>query len=401
MSVVFHSAGRLSSDPVSAMAPPPAAAVPGAPARDQADAARVRHLLFYVPSLSGGGAERVWALVASRLAERGYRVTFATDFADADNAAFLHPNVRQVTLGTDHGDAVRALRRLLRTERPDASLSALSSTNLKHLAAAILAGRRRRAILSYHGYAASEPKRLSFLGYVLTPVLSRLAGRTVTVSYGLRRYLIDRWFASARKLELIYNPIPVDRITTPTAEALAARPPVILGMGRLVDYKGFDTLIRALALMTTPGARLVILGEGEDRARLEALVNALGLSARVSMPGYAPAPWEAYAGAKVFALSSQTEAFGNVVVEAMAAGLPVVSTRCHGPEEIMVFGRYGDLVPVGDALAMAAALDRALAAPGDPVERRQRAEAFALDAAVDNYERLIHHVIGRAEGTLT
>ena len=118
----------------------------------------------------------------------------------------------------------------------------------------------------------------------------------------------------------------------------------------------------------------MILGKGPERERLEAEVRRLGLEGRVDMPGYAAEPWDAYAKAKCFVLSSQSEQFGNVIVEALAYGLPVVSTAAVGPKEILDGGKFGRLVPIGDDAALAAAINDALDDPGDPAKRRARAD---------------------------
>jgi glycosyltransferase involved in cell wall biosynthesis len=358
--------------------------------------ARQRKLLFYTPSLAGGGAERVWALLASAFCRRGYDVHFVMDFDLPDNVGYLDPGVRLTVLKGSHYATTLAVMRLLRDERPDVCFSAIGVANLKLTIAAILAGHLRHTVLSYHGYAMSEPRFLSRTSYVLTPLLTRLATRTVTVSLGLKRYMVAKRGAAARRTEMIYNPVLIDAVAAPTREALAARPPVVLGAGRLVDYKGFDTLIRAFAALNSHDSRLVIIGEGPERPRLEALVAELGLAERVSLPGYVAEPWRHYETARCFVLSSRTEAFGNVIVEALAAGLPIVSTDCHGPAEILVWGRYGAVVPVDDVGAMATAIGQALENPGDPRQRRDRAERFQVAHAVDEYERLVHDVLHEA-----
>jgi glycosyltransferase involved in cell wall biosynthesis len=356
-------------------------------------------LLFYTPSLAGGGAERVWALLASSFATRGYDVLFVVDFDHADNQGFLSPAVRRTVLSGNHFTAALELAQVIRRENPDVLLSAISVANVKLMTAAALAGRLGSVVLSYHGYANSEPKLLSSLGYVMTPLSTRVARRTVAVSHGLRRYLIERCRASAKHVEMVPNPIPVELIRHANAAELRTRRPLVLGIGRLVGYKGFDLLLDAFARVRTPDAELVILGEGDERPALERRIAALGLVGRVRMPGYVPEPWRWLEEARCFVSASRTEAFGNVVVEALAAGLPVVSTACHGPVEILVNGRYGRLVPVDDVAAMAEGIDAALADTSDTFERRRRAEAYRVDTAVDEYERLVAHVMmenGRA-----
>jgi glycosyltransferase involved in cell wall biosynthesis len=168
-------------------------------------------------------------------------------------------------------------------------------------------------------------------------------------------------------------------------------PPVILGVGRLTAQKDFPTLIRAFALVRQQRpARLMILGEGPLRPELTALIESLGLGGEVDLVGFQDNPYAYLARSAVFAFSSAWEGFGNVIVEALAVGTPVVSTDCRsGPAEILGHnGEYGRLVPVGDAPALAAAILAVLAAPPDPGTGLRRSADFTIAAIVAQYREL-------------
>jgi len=356
-----------------------------------------RALLFYTHALVGGGAERVWARLASGFAARGDRVIFAVDFEANAALPLLTKDVTLEVLPRGHGAATLALAKLIRAQRPAASLSAISVSNLKHALAAHLAGRADRAILSYHGFFDSEPERLSRLGYRLTPLLARATAATVAVSQALRRDLIARLHAPEARTTMISNPAAPEPFPQRVdAGALARRPPLIAAIGRLAPDKDFVTLLRAFARLADPAARLVILGEGPERARLEGEIAALGLGGRVALPGFAASPGEVLAEARVFALSSRREAFSLVCVEALAHGLPVVATDCGGPGEILNAAALGAITPVGDVEAFARALAERLADPGDPEPRQTRALDFTLAAALDRYDRLIRATVRHA-----
>lgn len=353
-----------------------------------------RRIFLYTHALTGGGAERVWALLASGLARRGHDVSLITDFRASQNDGFVDPAVRQIVLGGGHAANVIRLSALLARERPDVSISALSVSNFKHAAAACLAGTLSRAILSFHGYSETEPQRLSRLGYIATAIISRLSAASVCVSEGLRKYVVREWHGDARKARLIYNPVDPGPAAPARSEAeLLARGKVVLSAGRLVDYKGFTRLVRAFARVEPADARLVILGEGPERANIEAEIARLGLRDRVSLAGYVREPWNYYASSSCFVLASESEPFGLVVVEALGNGLPVVATDCDGPREILDREMFGEVVPRGDEQALAAAMTRALAAPGDPGPRIERARDFSLDHGLDEYEKLIAQVV--------
>jgi len=218
----------------------------------------------------------------------------------------------------------------------------------------------------------------------------------VAVSRGVADDLARLTGLPREKIQVIYNPVVTPELFVKAEEPLghpwfaAGEPPVILGVGRLHEAKDFQTLIRAFALVRKKRvARLVILGEGEERPKLEALVRELGLEEEVALPGFVDNPFKYMKRAGVFVLSSQWEGFGNVLVEAMACGTPVVSTACpSGPEEILENGRWGRLVSVGDVDALAEAIILTLDDKNHPDVAR-RALDFGVQRAIDEYIRVL------------
>lgn len=353
-----------------------------------------RKLLFYTHALTSGGAERVMARLASGFAARGREVILAVDYDAQENLHLLSPAVDLRVLPRGNWRSTWALADLLRRERPDASLSALAVSNLKHATAAMLAGRNGRAILGYHGFYQSENTGLSALGYRLTRVLSRLTGATVAVSRKLRDDLIAHFATPPDRVTTIYNPAAPEPFPEDLSPAnLAARAPIVLSMGRLAPDKDYTTLLRAFARLQRRDARLIILGEGPEREKLAAEALALGVADRVSMPGFTRDIAAELNRARCFALSSQRETFSLACVEALAHGLPAVATDCGGPSEILNDPALGALVPVGDVEALSQAIAAALDQPGDPAPRRRRARDFSLDAALDAYDSVIRAVI--------
>jgi glycosyltransferase involved in cell wall biosynthesis len=352
--------------------------------------------LFYTHALAGGGAERVMSLLASGFVERGCDVIFACDRSADENRAYLDARARLAVLPAGHMASTRALAALLRAEAPDVALSGIGVSNLKLFLAAAMAGRLKRSAQSLHGYFHSEPQWLSRIGALMAPLTSRLMARTVTVSDGLDAYARRRYLVSAARTRRIYNPVLARAAQPRTLADLTARPPIVLASGRFAVYKNFPLLVRAFAHVTTPGARLVLLGEGADRPRIEAEVARLQLGDRVALTGYQSEPWRYYDQARLFVSSADSEAFGLVVVEAMAYGLPVVSTRTEGPSEILENGRLGAIVPRDDEMALASAIDDALANPGDPAARQRRARDFSVETAIDAYQALFDEIAREA-----
>jgi len=342
----------------------------------------VRSIAVYVPGLQAGGAERSAAVLASGFHAAGLATTLLVDYEAHANRPFLDAGVSLVPLLGSHPRTVLRLARWLARARPDVALAVDAAASLKLVAAHRIARVPTRIYLSYHGYAGIVRGRLGRAAYGLAPVLGRLSQGTVCVSDGLVRHLVSEFRAPPARTASIPNPIPVERARPPAdAAALQGRPPHILAVGRLVPEKGYGGLIAALA-ECPPDTTLTILGEGPERAALERAAARFGH--RVTLPGYAE-PWAAYARARVFALTSISESFGNVVVEALASGLPVVATACGGPEEILGGGRHGTLVPLGDPRALAAALRAALSDPGDPAPRIAHAALFGTQRVVQAY----------------
>ena len=351
-------------------------------------------LMFYTHGLVDGGGERLWACLATAFHQRGYPVVFAQDFEATDNRHNLDPAIPVYTLGRNHFKATQRLAEVLAAERPAVALSGVGGSNTKLMAAIRFSKAPTQAILTYHGFNEWRTGMLSFATYAALPRLSQYSARTVAVSAGLREQLVNRWGAHPGRTVCIHNPVFYpEAAPVPTASALAARDDVILAVGRFVAEKDFVTLVRAFARLEHRNAKLVILGKGPQQAMVEAEIAKLGLQDRVSLPGYSREPWTHYANAKVFVSSSRSEPFGNVVVEAMAYGLPVVATACDGPQEILKHGIHGRIVSIGDHVQLAHAIDDTLDAPGDPALRRARAGDFSFAVRVPAYEQLVFDVL--------
>ena len=184
-------------------------------------------------------------------------------------------------------------------------------------------------------------------------------------------------------------------LTTIPRDAAMPRPPSFVAVGRLSGQKNFPLLLRAFARLPDPTARLVIVGEGTDRARLERLAAELDISGRFDLPGHRdPLPF--LSAASAFVLSSDFEGVPAVVIEALAAGLPIAATDCSvSMQELTGHGAYARLVPIRDEAALAAAMEQVLAMPFDPADARKSISAFTIAAAAPRYRALFAEVAGR------
>ena len=301
-----------------------------------------------------------------------------------------------------------ALARYLDSAQPRALLAATPYRNLEALLARRVGRQPIRVVVSEHndlrrGHPMGEGRSLQRL-VALQRSLYPTADAVVAVSRGVAEDVAARSGLPAERISVVYNPAVTPEIGSLSAAPVphpwlaGDGPPVVLAVGRLGAAKDFPMLIRAFALLRGRRAvRLMILGKDKDPrktakriADYRAQAAGLGVAEDVDFPGFTANPFAWMARASVLAVSSRHEGFCNVIAEALACGCPVVSTDCpSGPAEILDGGRFGRLVPVGDAAAMADALEATLAEPPAPDVLRARAQVFSLARAVDRYEALL------------
>lgn len=358
-------------------------------------------IAIYLPSLRGGGAERVMVTLANGFSKRGHKVDLVLARAEGPYLEDVSSSVRVIDLGASRVlTSLPGLVRYLRRERPTALLSALSHANLVAITAQRLSCISSRVVVSEHSHHSAAKANAKLIRERMNMFFMRWlypkADGIVAVSNSVALDLAQNIGLPFRQVRTIGNPVTDSTIQERSYEPLnhpwfnPGEPPVILGVGRLAAPKDFPMLIRAFAkLRTRRAVRLMILGEGELRPKLEELVRELGLNADVELPGFVSNPFAYMRRAALYVLSSQWEAFGNVLVEAMACGSPVVATDCPGgPAEILEKGRWGRLVPVGDADALANAMIETLDAV-EPPDVTIRAMDFSVDKAVVEYMKLL------------
>ena len=359
-----------------------------------------RRLGIFLPNLDGGGAERMMVNLAAGLAEAGVEVDLVLARAKGPYLREVPPAVRVVDLDAPGVAAsLPGLVRYVIRHRPDAVITTLVHASVIALVAGKLAPVPARIFVrlaNTYSHTAARNLRAQ-VSRRLFPLLLPRADGVIAVSNGvaddLRRFVA----VPAERVHTIYNPVVTDDLhdkarEPPTHPWLApGEPPVILGVGRLTKQKNFSQLIQAFArVRQTRDARLVILGEGEERARLQQLAVQLGVDAQVAMPGFVKNPFSFMAHARVFVLSSLWEGLPGALIQAMACGCPVVSTDCpSGPREILDDGRYGMLVTPGSETELSDAIVSTLACAGEPRALRQRASRFHHRNSTEAYLKVL------------
>lgn len=357
-------------------------------------------IAFVVASMESGGAERVALNLAEEIARSGRQVDLVLVSAHGPLLPEVSPEVRIIDLRCERARrAIFKLRRYLRTVQPTAVIGFTFHVNLLTVLAHLGLGSRTRVILSVHSTfsgALREYSRVTrAIFYPATLLLYRFADWIVAVSNGAADDLARVAKLGRERIITIHNPVLGRGFDVAARESvhhrwIRAGLPVLVSVGRLSEAKDYPTLIRAFErVREVTNARLLIVGEGDKREEIEDIVRERGLDGDVELLGHVRNPLPYMKEADLFVMSSKREGFGNVLVEAMGVGTPVISTDCpHGPAEILEGGRWGRLVPVGDEVALADAIIATLQCGG--VDARARAREFSVAAAADRYLGLLH-----------
>lgn len=395
---------------------------------------------FYLSALPAGGLERVTLFLLQGLSARGYQVDLVLEREQGEYLAELPRCIRvfapasggkwqacgrliqrwpreglsQALRMLVPGSRYIPLRRLpnlvayIEREKPDVLIAAAGRVPFLALWAARMARYPVHVVIAEHSTLSARvdafrDNRTAYrtLRYrrALMRRLYRRADAVVAVSRGVAADVAAVARLASARIDVIHNPVidPV-RVAAELARpdhawfAEAERMPIILAAGRLAPEKDFALLIDAVAELIGRGhaLRLMILGEGPERARLEQRISDHGIEYAVSLPGWIDDPYGHMAYAAAFVLSSRVEGLPVALIEALACGCPVVATDCpSGPSEILDGGRYGRLVPIGDPAMLAGAIAATLADPPDRAGLRERGLDFAVEPAIDAYQRLI------------
>ncbi len=326
------------------------------------------HVAFYLPSLRGGGAEKVILNLAREFSQRGHTVDIVLVEAYGAYLDDVPEEINIVNLDTRRFFAAlpKLIQYLNRTE-PDALLSTIDTANIVSMCAKHLSGVSTRVVIRISNTISTKEEHGELKHRLVHRIAKQVypyADGIVAVSDGVTQDLQTTMGLPSELITTIYNPSVTPELQEKKEESIdhpwfSEPVPVILGVGEFTKQKDFLTLIRAFSiLLRDRDARLILLGKGPEKEVLEKEIKKLGLEENICLPGFVENPYAYMTNADVFVLSSRWEGCPNVLIEALACGIPIVSTNCpSGPKEILEDGKWGELVPVEDTTAMAKAIN--------------------------------------------
>jgi glycosyltransferase involved in cell wall biosynthesis len=364
--------------------------------------ARPRVLLL-IPHLGGGGAERVTSLLAQNLPAEKYELHLGLITQAETGREALPATVHLHALGASRvrAGAFRLLR-LVRQLKPDLILSGMAHLNFLVLLLHPFFPRGTRVLVRQNGTISAilafggVPWYTRLLYRLLYPRADGIICQTQSMAEDLAQELRVR----QNLLAVLPNPVDVEEIhsfLSPNPVPQAGAGPHLLAVGRLVREKGYDLLLRAMfsVRIEFPDASLLIAGAGQEEAALKAECHALGLNAAVRFAGHIDRPWTLFPAATLFVVASRHEGLPNALLEAAAAGLPIVALPASGGVVELLRNHPG--VWLASEVSAGALTDSLLAALHTLTPGKRFAhsfvEAYRLDRAIQAYERLIDRTI--------
>ena len=359
-----------------------------------------KRVAIFISNLNGGGVKRVYLNLANGLVRQGLQVDLVVGRMGVNNIQQIPQQVRVFDLNKSRSlFTIRGLVAYLKSVQPDVLLTAQTHINLIGIIAKIISRKKTRLVLSEHidlrEVIKHNPKEKLIVR--LASFLYRSADEMVAVSSGVAESMVSSLKIDRDRIKMIPNPLIGDDLSRLKNEKNdhpwlnQVDVPIAIAVGRLVPQKDFETLINAVSeARRLLDIKLIILGEGFLRDKLKKKIDELSLCDHIQLAGNVENPFKYLSRAKVFVLSSLYEGFPSVLVEAMACGIPVVSTDCpSGPREILEDGKIGRLVPVGDVSALGQAIIATIKNPYSVEASQKRAMEFNITNCTKKYLQVL------------
>jgi len=366
-----------------------------------------KRLLFVISSLEGGGAERVIVNLINHLDRNKYDVLIVIFEKILDLKNDLNVPIKIVCLNKksrwDFLKIIIKLRKVINNYKPHCVISFLQYTNIVTVLSNLFQRRNYTLIISERNYPRKylASARFRNLRRWLMSFTYKKADKIIAVSKAIKRVLEEDFDIQSEKIKVVYNPVSIKEIIFKSKEIVEhpyfkdRNVQVIISTGRLVKQKRYDRLLRAFSLIIKyqEKTRLIILGKGNQKKELKSLALKLNINDYVDFVGYKSNPYAWMSKAHIFVLCSDYEGFPNVLIEAMACGVPVISTDCiSGPREIITNEKDGILVPLVDEKKLA---EKILDLLSDErkrrrfsIEARKKVQDFEAKKIVSLYAKL-------------
>lgn len=359
--------------------------------------------------MGAGGAARTLLNIINNLDRGRFSPVLVTLNYKGSYEPELKPDVKIIKLSTKRlSRSIFKLAKIIRSENIDVVFSTIPRVNTIAIIANFLSFSKAKNVIREAdnlGGTFFEDLRLLAFGFMY-----KFSSQIISLSEGVKENLINRYKVKGNRIKVIYNPIDLISIEKKirtgvmpdSHKALFTKDEskIIMTAGRLVPQKDHKTLLRALSIVEKQlNCKLIVLGEGPLKNELTQFAKELGLQNKVHFVGFQNNPYTYMKKSDLFVLTSIHEGFSHVIAEALATGLPVVSTNClSGPEEVLEKGKYGVLCEVGDEQELAKEIISMLKLSSESYENivnkgYERAKAFNAKIIVKQYEGVFREVI--------
>lgn len=360
----------------------------------------MKHILFVLPNLRGGGAEKLTINLANYFVYKNYKVTIIILNKKNDYETIINKKVSVICLNSFRFIfSIPTLTNYFYKLKPDFILASMWPLTSISIISWYLSGRKGRLYVSEHNMLSissiRELKIWSFKLWLSISLTYNFCDGVIAVSNGVKEDLKKISFLNKKKIIVIHNPITFtynnndDNSNIYKWNNLGSK---ILSVGSLIEQKDHKTLINAFNIISKKiNAELVIIGEGHLFKKLTNQINKLKLSNKIKILPFTTNLKKFYKEADLFVLSSKWEGFGNVIVEALEQGTPVVSTDCQsGPSEILTSKKYGELVPINNKNNLANAILRSLNKKYNKNILIERSKDFSVEKMGNLYLRTLN-----------
>ncbi len=373
-------------------------------------------LFILIPSLEKGGIERSMSRLSRGLLDRGWDVSIISEKPSKESISYFDERVKLLSLGSSFINQNSniffsifknifyyfKIKKYIKKYSPDVLL-AVKNIPVSIFLKIILKNKFKLIIREAVNPKYSSITQRSLLSRIFVNNLKKLlypkADNIIAISEGVKQSLVKNFNLDSSKIQTIYNPSADEKILSLAKEDidrdLISNRPLIVSIGRLTKQKDHITLLKAFnKIHSNIDCNLYIIGEGSERRNLEKFIKNNNIDNKVKLLGYQSNPWKFLSKSNLFVLPSIWEGFGNVIVESMLIGIPVISSDCpSGPREILNNGKSGKLFQVGDYNHLANIMEEIISSDNSELINyaKLRSKDFTIEKITQEYQKVLTH----------